>query len=145
MKSKRQRCYGLVNAGWFSKKRLSYQGLKMELKVKNLASSDSRGYDLQKEVMVKVTNQRTHEVRLLLRRWAWASSRAFWGPGQLHQQQPVETQRRGRILGDGFLGEESPLWGLPSWAPPPHSTQSRDLPSPPASSTVFMFNTTGRL
>lgn len=38
----------------------------MELKVKNLASSDSRGYDLQKEVMVKVTNQRTHEVRRLL-------------------------------------------------------------------------------
>lgn len=40
----------------------SYQGLRMELKVKNLASSDSRGYDLQKEVMVKVTNQRTQEV-----------------------------------------------------------------------------------
>uniref|UniRef100_A0A8C6W6S2 Kinesin family member 28 n=1 Tax=Nannospalax galili TaxID=1026970 RepID=A0A8C6W6S2_NANGA len=39
------------------------KGLKMELKVKNLASSDSRGYDLQKEVMVKVTKQRTHEVR----------------------------------------------------------------------------------
>lgn len=40
-----------------------YQGLKMELKVKNLASSDSRGCDLQKEVMVKVTKQGTHEVR----------------------------------------------------------------------------------
>lgn len=40
-----------------------YQGLKMELKVKNLASSDSRGYDLQKEVMVKVTKQGTHQVR----------------------------------------------------------------------------------
>lgn len=37
----------------------------MELKVKNLASSDPRGYDLQKEVMVKVTHQRTHEVRTL--------------------------------------------------------------------------------
>lgn len=35
----------------------------MELKVKNLASSDSRGYDLQKEVIVKVTKQGTHEVR----------------------------------------------------------------------------------
>lgn len=35
----------------------------MELKVKNLASSDSRGFDLQKEVMVKVTKPRTHEVR----------------------------------------------------------------------------------
>ncbi|OBS67117.1 hypothetical protein A6R68_04349, partial [Neotoma lepida] len=37
------------------------KGLKMELKVKNLASSDSRGYDLQKEVIVKVTKPRTHE------------------------------------------------------------------------------------
>ncbi|XP_074172996.1 kinesin-like protein KIF28P isoform X1 [Rhinolophus sinicus] len=43
--------------------------LKMELKVKNLASSDSRGYDLQKEVMVKVTNQRTHEV------WMWSKAK----------------------------------------------------------------------
>ncbi|XP_053515525.1 kinesin-like protein KIF28P [Artibeus jamaicensis] len=45
------------------------KGLKMELKVKNLASSDSRGYDLQKEVMVKVTNQRTHEV------WVWSKAK----------------------------------------------------------------------
>ncbi|ELK10630.1 Kinesin-related protein 1 [Pteropus alecto] len=43
--------------------------LKMELKVKNLASSDSRGCDLQKEVMVKVTNQRTHEV------WIWSKAK----------------------------------------------------------------------
>ncbi|XP_012499794.1 PREDICTED: kinesin-like protein KIF28P [Propithecus coquereli] len=45
------------------------KGLKMELKVKNLASSDSRGYDLQKEVMVKVTNQRTHQV------WIWSKAK----------------------------------------------------------------------
>ncbi|XP_024431745.2 kinesin-like protein KIF28P [Desmodus rotundus] len=45
------------------------KGLKMELKVKNLASSDSRGYDLQKEVMVTVTNQRTHEV------WVWSKAK----------------------------------------------------------------------
>nr|XP_013012872.1 LOW QUALITY PROTEIN: kinesin-like protein KIF28P [Cavia porcellus] len=45
------------------------KGLEMELKVKNLASSDSRGYDLQKEVMVKVTNQRTHEV------WIWSKAK----------------------------------------------------------------------
>lgn len=38
----------------------------MELKVKNLAASDSRGHELQKEVMVKVTNQRTREVRMPL-------------------------------------------------------------------------------
>lgn len=42
------------------------QDLQMELKVKNLASSDSRGCDLQKEVMVKVTNLKTREVRLQL-------------------------------------------------------------------------------
>ncbi|KFO25470.1 Kinesin-related protein 1 [Fukomys damarensis] len=45
------------------------KGLKMELKVKNLASSDSRGYDLQKEVMVKVTNQKTCEV------WIWSKAK----------------------------------------------------------------------
>ncbi|XP_074241822.1 kinesin-like protein KIF28P [Saimiri boliviensis] len=44
------------------------KGLNMELKVKNLASSDSRGYDL-KEVMVKVTNRRTQEV------WIWSKAK----------------------------------------------------------------------
>ncbi|KAG8511831.1 Kinesin-like protein KIF28P, partial [Galemys pyrenaicus] len=48
---------------------LGEQELKMELKVKNLASSDSRGYDLQKEVIVKVTNQMTHEV------WIWSKAK----------------------------------------------------------------------
>lgn len=55
---------GAISRELFSKECFSYQGLTMELKVKNLASSDSRGYDLQKEVMVKVTKQRTREVRL---------------------------------------------------------------------------------
>uniref|UniRef100_A0A8C0C8D8 Kinesin-like protein 6 n=1 Tax=Balaenoptera musculus TaxID=9771 RepID=A0A8C0C8D8_BALMU len=45
------------------------KGLNMELKVKNLASSDSRGHDLQKEVMVKATNQRTHQV------WIWSKAK----------------------------------------------------------------------
>uniref|UniRef100_A0A452E7V5 Kinesin-like protein 6 n=1 Tax=Capra hircus TaxID=9925 RepID=A0A452E7V5_CAPHI len=45
------------------------KGLNMELKVKNLASSDSRGCDLQKEVMVKVTHQRTHQV------WIWSKAK----------------------------------------------------------------------
>lgn len=69
------------------------QDLKMELKVKNLASSDSRGYDLQKEVMVKVTHQRTHQVRLWgrcgARGWAGASGRdfhgVFWEQGCFYQ------------------------------------------------------------
>ncbi|XP_057386154.1 kinesin-like protein KIF28P [Balaenoptera acutorostrata] len=45
------------------------KGLNMELKVKNLASSDSRGHDLQKEVMVKATNQRTRQV------WIWSKAK----------------------------------------------------------------------
>lgn len=61
-----QRCRRMTNAELRSETCFFHQELKMELKVKNLASSDSRGCDLQKEVMVKVTNQRTHEVRLCL-------------------------------------------------------------------------------
>ncbi|XP_045392909.1 kinesin-like protein KIF28P [Lemur catta] len=45
------------------------KGLKMELKVKNLASSDSRGCELQKEVMVKVTDWRTQQV------WIWSKAK----------------------------------------------------------------------
>ncbi|XP_040119558.1 kinesin-like protein KIF28P [Oryx dammah] len=45
------------------------KGLNMELKVKNLASSDSRGCDLQKEVTVKVTHQSTHQV------WIWSKAK----------------------------------------------------------------------
>ena len=66
MKNKLQRWYVLRNVKLFSERCFSYQGLNMELKVKNLASSDSRGCDLQKEVTVKVTHQRTHQVRLPL-------------------------------------------------------------------------------
>ncbi|XP_063147390.1 kinesin-like protein KIF28 [Candoia aspera] len=40
--------------------------LKLELKVKNLASSDSRGYDLQKEIIVKVVHKVTNQV------WVWS-------------------------------------------------------------------------
>ncbi|XP_075779304.1 kinesin-like protein KIF28 [Pelodiscus sinensis] len=43
--------------------------LKLELKVKNLALSDSRGYDLQKEVTVKVTNKKTSQV------WVWSKAK----------------------------------------------------------------------
>uniref|UniRef100_A0A8C8R7D3 Kinesin-like protein 6 n=1 Tax=Pelusios castaneus TaxID=367368 RepID=A0A8C8R7D3_9SAUR len=43
--------------------------LKLELKVKNLASSDSRGYDLQKEIVVKVTNKTTNQV------WVWSKAK----------------------------------------------------------------------
>ncbi|XP_058131342.1 kinesin-like protein KIF28P [Dasypus novemcinctus] len=45
------------------------KGLKMELKVKNLASADSRGCDLQKEVMVKVTQETTRQV------WIWSKAK----------------------------------------------------------------------
>ncbi|KAL1769935.1 kinesin KIF28P [Sigmodon hispidus] len=45
------------------------KGLKMELKVKNLASSDSRGYDLQKEVMVKLPREGQEDV------WIWSKAK----------------------------------------------------------------------
>ncbi|CAH2249900.1 kinesin KIF28P [Pelobates cultripes] len=45
------------------------KNLKFELKVKNLALTDSRGYDLQKEIMVKVINKITYEV------WIWSKSK----------------------------------------------------------------------
>lgn len=38
------------------------QDLKFELKVKNLALTDSRGYDLQKDIVVKVTSIKTQQV-----------------------------------------------------------------------------------
>ncbi|XP_028577580.2 kinesin-like protein KIF28 [Podarcis muralis] len=38
----------------------------LELKVKNLASSDSRGYDLQKEIIVKVAHRVTNQI------WVWS-------------------------------------------------------------------------
>ncbi|ELR58057.1 hypothetical protein M91_03817, partial [Bos mutus] len=69
MKNKLQRWYVLRNVKLFSERCFSYQGLNMELKVKNLASSDSRGCDLQKEVTVKVTHQRTHQV------WIWSKAK----------------------------------------------------------------------
>uniref|UniRef100_A0A8B9S5M1 Kinesin-like protein n=1 Tax=Apteryx owenii TaxID=8824 RepID=A0A8B9S5M1_APTOW len=40
-----------------------------ELKVKNLAASDSRGYDLQKEIIVKVTHVTTNQV------WIWSKAK----------------------------------------------------------------------
>ncbi|XP_064366247.1 kinesin-like protein KIF28 [Dromaius novaehollandiae] len=43
--------------------------LTFELKVKNLASSDSRGYDLQKEIIVKVTHVTTNQV------WVWSKAK----------------------------------------------------------------------
>ncbi|XP_041063490.1 kinesin-like protein KIF28P [Carcharodon carcharias] len=43
--------------------------LKFELEVKNLALTDSRGQDLVKEVMVKVTNKTTHQV------WVWSRAK----------------------------------------------------------------------
>ncbi|XP_073529701.1 kinesin-like protein KIF28 [Phyllobates terribilis] len=43
--------------------------LTFELKVKNLALTDSRGYDLQKEIMVKVIKTSTQQV------WMWSKSK----------------------------------------------------------------------
>nr|XP_020643636.1 kinesin-like protein KIF28P isoform X2 [Pogona vitticeps] len=43
--------------------------LQLDLKVKNLASTDSRGYDLQKEIIVKVIHKVTKQV------WVWSKSK----------------------------------------------------------------------
>ncbi|XP_072436259.1 kinesin-like protein KIF28 [Chiloscyllium punctatum] len=43
--------------------------LRFELEVKNLALTDSRGHDLVKEVIVKVTNKTTHQV------WVWSKAK----------------------------------------------------------------------
>ncbi|GCC34419.1 hypothetical protein chiPu_0012892 [Chiloscyllium punctatum] len=43
--------------------------LRFELEVKNLALTDSRGHDLVKEVIVKVTNKATHQV------WVWSKAK----------------------------------------------------------------------
>ncbi|XP_043916132.1 kinesin-like protein KIF28P [Protopterus annectens] len=43
--------------------------LKFEIEVKNLAISDSRGHDLEKEIIVKVTNQVTSQV------WVWSKAK----------------------------------------------------------------------
>ncbi|XP_068088038.1 kinesin-like protein KIF28P isoform X2 [Hyperolius riggenbachi] len=48
---------------------MSHTDLKFELKVKNLALTDSRGYDLQKDIMVKVINTATQQV------WIWSKSK----------------------------------------------------------------------
>lgn len=102
----------------------------MELKVKNLASSDSRGYDLQKEVTVKVTNRQTHQVRLPL---GWATvfigvSGEFPGdPGLLYLLQPVQTRQRGQVLPglSRILGTDP--GDLPLCLPSPHRSKAWDL------------------
>ncbi|XP_048214219.1 kinesin-like protein KIF28P [Perognathus longimembris pacificus] len=76
------------------------KGLHLELKVKNLASSDSRGFQLQKEVMVKVTHQRTREV------WIWSKAKF------VHRKFLMEELYQ-RLL-DGEAGpearEDDPFW-----------------------------------
>ncbi|KAL7987513.1 hypothetical protein Chor_006432 [Crotalus horridus] len=54
----------LINKWMFAQ--YDINDLKLELKVKNLASSDSRGYDLQKEIIIKVVHKVTNQV------WIWS-------------------------------------------------------------------------
>lgn len=78
----------------------------MELKVKNLASSDSKGYDLQKEVLVKVTHHGTHEVRPhrdgtqegRICGDGTRRGRIRGDTGYLYQLQPPETQSRAKHI-----------------------------------------------
>ena len=120
MKSNWQRCCGLVNVESLSKKCFSYQGLKMELKVKNLASSDSRGYDLQKEVMVTVTNQRTHEVRLPLGVGV-GLPKGFLGTRSALPDAACGDLVKGRDSGGQILGRVSPPGPRSHIAPSPGS------------------------
>ncbi|XP_029452652.1 kinesin-like protein KIF28P [Rhinatrema bivittatum] len=74
--------------------------LRFELKVKNLALSDSRGYDLQKEILVKVSNSRTKQV------WVW--SRAKF----MNRKFLMEEMYQSFLDGDNFCvdHERDPFW-----------------------------------
>ncbi|XP_051003949.1 kinesin-like protein KIF28 [Acomys russatus] len=76
------------------------KGLKMELKVKNLALSDSRGCDLQKEVMVKVTKQQTREV------WIWSKAKF------INRKFLMEELYQGFLesKGNQVAQEDDPFW-----------------------------------
>ncbi|XP_012586561.1 PREDICTED: kinesin-like protein KIF28P [Condylura cristata] len=83
------------------------KGLKLELKVKNLASSDSRGCDLQKEVMVKVTHQVTHAV------WIWSKAKFI-------NRKFLMEELYQRFLdgeGGGVALEDDPFWDPPEAVP----------------------------
>ncbi|XP_062427370.1 kinesin-like protein KIF28P [Rhea pennata] len=74
--------------------------LTFELKVKNLASSDSRGYDLQKEIIVKVTHVTTNQV------WVW--SKAKFVNRKLLMEELYQRFREG---GDTHVNQDSdPFW-----------------------------------
>ncbi|XP_040824244.1 kinesin-like protein KIF28P [Ochotona curzoniae] len=77
-----------------------HKDLQMELKVKNLASSDSRGCDLQKEVMVKVTNLKTREV------WLW--SKAKFINRKFLMEELYQRFRDGE--GSHVAQEDDPFW-----------------------------------
>ncbi|KAJ6664741.1 hypothetical protein lerEdw1_006314, partial [Lerista edwardsae] len=74
--------------------------LKLELKVKNLASSDSRGYDLQKEINIKVTHQVTNQV------WVWSK------PKFINRKFLMEELYQRFLDGDDVLvdKESDPFW-----------------------------------
>ncbi|XP_069810485.1 kinesin-like protein KIF28 [Dendropsophus ebraccatus] len=73
--------------------------LTFELKVKNLALTDSRGYDLQKEIMVKVTNKSSQQV------WIWSKSKF------INRKFLMEELYQKFLDGDMTLDRESdPFW-----------------------------------
>ncbi|XP_075057053.1 kinesin-like protein KIF28 [Mixophyes fleayi] len=73
--------------------------LKFELKVKNLALTDSRGYDLQKEIMIKVINKITQQV------WIWSKSKF------INRKFLMEELYQRFLDGDITLDRESdPFW-----------------------------------
>lgn len=41
---------------------LFFQGVEFKLEIKNLAMSDSKGHDLEKEIVIRVTNVQSKQV-----------------------------------------------------------------------------------
>ncbi|XP_073401192.1 kinesin-like protein KIF28 [Dendrobates tinctorius] len=73
--------------------------LTFELKVKNLALTDSRGYDLQKEIMVKVIKTGTQQV------WMWSKSKF------INRKFLMEELYQGFLDGNMTLDRENdPFW-----------------------------------
>ncbi|KAG7465773.1 hypothetical protein MATL_G00157120 [Megalops atlanticus] len=70
-----------------------HKGVQFKLEIKNLAMSDSKGHDLQKEVAVRVTALENKQV------WVWSKAKFInrkFLMEELYQQQVVEAEGGGR-------------------------------------------------
>lgn len=44
----------------------SFQGVEFKLEIKNLAMTDSKGHDLEKDIVVRVTSVESKQVRIMI-------------------------------------------------------------------------------